>query len=206
VPYFKPAPFGASLEATTEALRLVVPSFGFAAVPVRITDSGFRRQWLRTLPWRTDIVEIAYRRGGHLRLIVNLRVQRPDIQDGSDTPVDFDGTGIRTPLIPRWFLAARAPRYGRRVAREITRRLAWFDLFATPEHCLARMSHPERNGREGRRRDQTVAYLRSLGHVVMIGFLSMFVSTGCAGSDVQEAHYQNRRAAEMDGGMARRWS
>lgn len=119
MPHFKTAPFGARLEATTDALCVALPPFGFAAEPVRITDSGFRRQWLRALPWRMDIVE--------------------------------------------------------------------------------------RNGREGRLREQTVAYLKSVGYAVMIGFLSIFVSAGCAGSDVREAHDKHRRAAEMDGAMARRW-
>lgn len=159
----KPAPFGTSLEAASRELSRVLPRFGFASEFVRRSDAAFRRHWIRDQSWRQDVVEIVYRRGGELSLILNLQVQFPDIVDSDGDPMWFDGRGLTTPRVPRLFAALRAPGYARRVVRQVVDRLDWFEQFATPVQCLARVKAEDFNGpRAGRRLQQMVSYLEHL--------------------------------------------
>ena len=153
------SPFGHSLDATTRALD---QRHGFVHDPQPNTGAAVRRQWLRRGPWRTDVVEIVYRRGGELRALVNLVVRFPAVGVDRESP-PFDARSIETPRVPIALAALRASGYGRRVAGLVVAALPWFEHFATPALCLERLTAPDRCGAaSGPAHEAVIHYLRSL--------------------------------------------
>ena len=154
--------FRIALETTTDRFRVLLPVHGFGAEPRRETDAAYRRIWERVHRWKTDAIEIVYRRGGEQSLLINFGVwlQVPDCEES----MLFDCRGVGTPRIPTspWQWVMR--RYVNKVTRAVEGELRWFDSFATPEACLGSLSNPDRNvPRQGKNVDLMCDYLRSVG-------------------------------------------
>ena len=135
-------PFALALEAVSAQLSAVLPGLGFAPEPLRVTEpSGWRRQWIRDRSWARDVVDVPYRRGGEIAILINLQVELPI----GDSWQVFDGRGVSPPRIPTWFAASRVDRYARNVAFTVRRECRWFEQFQTPARALRAAASPERN-------------------------------------------------------------
>jgi hypothetical protein len=153
--------FKTVLEATTDEFRALLPAHGFAGEPKRETGAAYRRIWVRHAGWKTDSIEIVYRRGGESSLLVNLQVWLPIPE--RDEPVLFDCRGVATPRIPslRWKWVMR--RHTRRVIEEVEADLPWFDSLESPKSCLDSLANPDRNtARPGRLAEAMSSYLKSV--------------------------------------------
>jgi hypothetical protein len=135
-------------EAATAALSIALPRFGFSNEPLSFANGVFRKWWVRDRNWKWDVVELAYRRGGHVDVPVNLQVVLPLGADPQLYPA-VDGCGVDTPTLPYYFPSLRVKRYGARVARRVEASLHWFDGLSSAAQCLAALSSGINNGPHG---------------------------------------------------------
>jgi hypothetical protein len=150
-------------EAAAAALSAALPQYGFSADALALCNGVFRQWWIRDCRWKWDIVEIAYRRRGHLHVPVNLCVVLPLGNDAGTHPT-VDARGIDTPTMPYFVPSLRIGRYGSRVARCVRANLGWFDALATPEQCTAALFDVTRNRPHGpAARLQMQSFLATLG-------------------------------------------
>ena len=155
--------FGACLEASTQELTRVLAPHDFGPMARRLNGPGYSREWQRVRPWKTDVVQIVYRRGGERRVFVNVAVRLPAVLDGEGGPLVYDARGLTTPRVPVLFGEVRASAYARRLVRIVAAELLWFERFATPQQCLEQLTAPDRNAAAtGPAVERAVQYLRSL--------------------------------------------
>jgi hypothetical protein len=135
-------------EATEAILSEQLPRLGFAGEPKHFTDGAFRRWWLRDHHWRIDVVELVFRRGGELRMLINFFVLFPLVQPTEPGP-RFDGCGVLTPSLPYWFPHLRVRSYALRVWRAVEAELPWFEGRSTPARCFDLLQGHHNSGPQG---------------------------------------------------------
>src|ERR1051325_1535843 len=125
-------PFKLALEACSTRFSQLLPSYGFSRDWVKSNDGSFRRHWLHDRAWKTDIVEIVYRRGGEYRIIVNVCTSLPSAGEYG-TSTRLSGRSPLTPPIPMLLARFRVKRYADRVVSIVQPELSWFKEVATPQ-------------------------------------------------------------------------
>lgn len=154
-------PFKLALEACSTRFSQLLPSYGFSRDWVKCNGGAFRRHWLRDCVWKTDIVEIVYRRGGELRIIVNMFTSLP-IAGESDTSTRLSGRSPLTPHIPVLLAQFRVERYADHVASIVQPELSWFKEIAAPQTLWRYLSTQNPRFQSSPVGIQVETYLRSL--------------------------------------------
>jgi hypothetical protein len=133
-----------------ETLEQALRSHGFgAAAPTRYVDGRGLDDWHRELGWKTDGVGLLYRTPSPTYVEVPVYVRIP-VRQG----VEIDGTtasflaghGPFYELPSGLFRGSREDRLVETIGKDVLVALAWFDQYATPERCLARLDEEDRNG------------------------------------------------------------
>lgn len=129
--------------------QAVAPS-GFDPEPEIIPADRFLRCFRRVCDWKTDVVQMSYRRGGLYMVDVNFCVVLP-LAEYPWTYVDGQSLdNLVRRRRPYYVTTAfdnvrlwRCARVGRRMARDVRASLPWFESLATPGQCLARLGQPD---------------------------------------------------------------
>jgi hypothetical protein len=140
------------------------------AAPTHQQDGVTFDEWKRDAGWKVDMVALSYRGPSPIAVAVNVYVSIPAARPGRSA-VDIDGLTVgflagHEPSydLPRGlFRGAKERRFVETIASDTVAALTWFDQYATPEKCLARLDSEDRNGpRKGSpAHDAVVAYLRA---------------------------------------------
>jgi hypothetical protein len=143
----------AALPAALLGIERLLLSHGFRAVMrSEMVDRHRFWRWERDRQWAIDRVEAMYRVHSPHDLSVNFRAQlRVDAEReyGMDAAVTHFLAGrllmYEFPLF-QWLRLRTPERLAERLVAETESALPWFDQFATPEKCMARLMSPERTG------------------------------------------------------------
>lgn len=143
---------GPFVDAACAALSSGLASDGFVREPTldRLVEGVCSKVWRRDCAWKDDLVEVSHARVAPDNLLVHLRIELP-YPPASHTTLDattaagvIGGRGRQWfPDLFGWPLEWRASRFGARVLGDTRRALGWFDGYATPEICLARLNSGE---------------------------------------------------------------
>jgi hypothetical protein len=133
-----------------EALR---PHGFVRAAPTHVADGVTFDEWKRDAGWKLDMVALSHRGPSPTAVTINVFVTVPAAGAGRST-VDIDGVTVgflagRDPSyeLPRGiFRGAKEKRFVESIVSDVVHALSWFDQYATPEKCLARLDTEEHNG------------------------------------------------------------
>lgn len=156
------------LRRLREAMDAALRPHGFApAGPTRFADGRGLDQWFRDAGWKADGVDLVWRTPSPTSVDVAVYVRVPVGQgvelDGTTTSF-LAGHGEYYDLPGGLFRGSREDKLVDTVVKDVVAALGWFEQYATPAKCLARLEEDDRNGpRKGSRLHQAaVEHLRSL--------------------------------------------
>lgn len=140
------------VDAVCAALSSGLAPDGFVRVPAldRCVDGVCFTSWRRDCGWKDELIEVSHPRVAPDHVLVHLRIELPcppASRTGLAGTTAADVIGGRGrhwfPNLFGWPLEWRASRFATRVLSDTRRALPWFDGYATPEGCLARLNQGE---------------------------------------------------------------
>jgi hypothetical protein len=152
---------GAAADRSSELLRQLRASVeealrphGFVrAAPTHVVDGVTFDEWKRDAGWKSDMVALSYRGPAPIAVKAKVFVSVPaSSPDRSAVTIDGVGVGFlagRDPSyeVPRGLLrGTKEKRFVETIASDVVGALVWFDQYATPEKCLARLDSEDHNG------------------------------------------------------------
>jgi hypothetical protein len=136
----------------SDAIAGAVTAEGFAPVPEIIRGGMFVRRFRRDGEWKTDVVDMSYKRGAASYVGINLCVCFR-VLDGNEHYLELQSlqnlvgrglsAGYHLTTSFGFVRLGRCRRLARRIAVDLGRALPWFGERATPEQCLQRLRSPE---------------------------------------------------------------
>ena len=140
----------ALLARLRDALGRALAPHGFvSAGATKWVDGHGIDDWILDHGWKRDVVGLFYRGPSPIDVAVRVQVvipvDREVVIDGT-TASFLAGHGEVYALPGGLFRGIRENRLVETIVRDSVQALTWFDPYATPEKCLARLDQEDRNG------------------------------------------------------------
>jgi uncharacterized protein (DUF2126 family) len=144
-------------DQASELLARLRDALGRALAPHGFVSTGTTKwvdghgidDWIRDAGWKRDVVGLFYRGSSPIDVAARVHVVIPvdrDVVIDATTASFLAGHGEVYDL-PRGLLrGVKESRLIETIVRDSVQALSWFDPYATPEKCLARLDQDDRNG------------------------------------------------------------